>query len=339
MQFARRFWSAAVCTLTVLVGGSAAQAQNTKILPADTELVMSFNVQQILKSEVLKTEQAKTIVELAKGKIHDSLDEKGVLKYLKKADFDLFRDLSSISIALPGGRGMDEGFILLEGKFDAEKIEAALTEAGKEAGGGVKATRIANVKAFEVAPKEDKSMYVGILNAKTMIACATKADFAEAVARVNGTKAGTFKAGSFKSLLETTSTKQSISFVATSKILGKLAENNPNAGGDQAKMAVAALQQLDGFSVAITVQKDVDVQVGINAKDAESAQKFAGMANAVILIGKAKVAEQAKQNEKLAPLVDVMNSVRANANGTNLVITGQISFDALEKLLQNLPQP
>ncbi len=339
MRFARRFWIAAVCTLAVLVGGSAAQAQNTKILPADTELVMSFNVQQILKSEVLKTEQAKTIVELAKGKIHDQLDEKGVLKYLKKADFDLFRDLSSITIAVPGGRSPEEGFILLEGNFDAEKIEAALTEAGKEAGGGVKATRIANVKAFEVTPKEDKTMFIGILNAKTMIACATKADFAEAVARSNGTKAGAFKTESFKNLLETTNAKQSISFVATSKILSKLAENNPNAGGDQAKMAMAAMQQLEGFSAAITIQKDVDVQVGINAKDAESAQKFAGMANAVILIGKAKVMEQAKQNEKLAPLVDVMNSVRANAKGSNLLITGQISFDALEKLLQNLPQP
>src|SRR5438132_362818 len=107
---------------------------------------------------------------------------KGVDKWLKKADFDLFKDLSSITFAIPGARNPEEGFILLEGNFDAEKIEAAATEASKEAGGGLKVVMIGKVKAFEIAPKDEKTMYVGILNKKTMIACATKADFAEAVA-------------------------------------------------------------------------------------------------------------------------------------------------------------
>ena len=50
-----------------------------------------------------------------------------------------------------------------------------------------------------------------------------RSDFAEAVARLGGSKAGTFKSDSFKSLLETVNNKQSISFAATSKIMGKLA--------------------------------------------------------------------------------------------------------------------
>lgn len=339
MQFARRFWIAAVCTVSVLVAVPAVQAQATKILPADTELVMTINFQQILKSEILKTDQAKTLIELAKGKINEQLDDKGVSKYLKKAEFDLFKDLTSLTVGVPGGRNSDEGFIVIEGNFNAEKIEAALMDANKEAGGGLKVTKIANIKAFEVTPKEDKTMYVGILDSKTLIACATKADFAEAVARSGGTKAGTFKAPVIKNLIETTNARQSISFVATSKLLSKLAENNPNAGNDQAKMAMAALQQVDGFSAAITIEKNIDFLVGVNTKDAETAQKFAGIANAGLLIGKAKVQEQAKQNEKLTPAVEVMNSIRANAKGPNLVITGQITFEALQKLLENLPNP
>jgi hypothetical protein len=334
MQFARRLFTAAALVVGLLVGAAAAQAQATKILPADTEMVLTFNLKQILGSEIAKSN--KFLLDLAKGKIQEQLDDKGVAEHLKKADFDLFRDLASVTIGLPGGRDPKEAFIILEGNFDAEKIEKVVVDASK-ADGTLKVIKIGNVKAFEVTPKDEKTMYVGILDQKIMIVCATKADFTEAVARQGGAKAGAFKSEPFKNLLETINNKQSISFAATSKIMGKLAENNPNAGNDQAKMALAALQQLDGFSAAITIQKNIDFQVGINAKDAETAQKFAAMANGGLIVAKAKVAEQAKQNEKFVPVVEIVNSLRANATGPNLVVTGQITFETLTELLKNLP--
>ncbi len=334
MQFARRLFIAAALGVSLFVGAAAAQAQATKILPADTEMVLTINLKQILGSEVAKSN--KLLLDLAKGKIQEQLDEKGVAEHLKKADFDLFRDLTSITVGIPGGRDPKEAFIVLEGNFDAEKIEKTALDASK-ADGSLKVVKIANVKAFEVTPKDEKTMYVGILSEKMMIACTTKADFAEAVARLNGTKAGTFKSEPFKSLLETVNSKQSISFVATSKIVGKLGENNPNADNDQGRMILGVLKQLDGFSVAVTIQKNIDFQVGINAKDAETAQKFAAMANGGLIVAKAKVAEQAKQNEKFVPVVEIVNSLRANAKGPNLVVTGQVTLETLTELLKNLP--
>src|SRR5258705_665160 len=121
MQFARRLWIAAACTLAVLVAAPAIQGQGTKLLPADTELVVTINLQQILKSEVLKSN--KTLVDLGKAKINELLDEKEIGKYLKKANFDIFKDFSSITIAVPNRANVEEAFILLEGNFDIEKIE------------------------------------------------------------------------------------------------------------------------------------------------------------------------------------------------------------------------
>jgi hypothetical protein len=340
MQFARRFWIAAACTLGLLLSTSALQAQNTKLLPNDTEMVVTFNLQQILKSEVMKGDQAKLILGVVKGKISEQLDEKGIDKWLKKANFDLFKDLNSITFAIPGGRNPEEGFILLEGNFDAEKIEDAATEASKEAGGGLKVVMIGKFKAFEVSPKDEKSMYVGILNKKTMIACATKSDFAEAAARLAGDKAPKFKSEVFKSLLETTNSKQSISFAATSAMLLKLAEKAPEgAGGAQAKQAIDVLKQMDGFSAAVTIQKNIDFQLGVNTKDNETASKYAGLGNILIGAAKAKLAEQAKQNEKLQPAVDIINTIRITSQASNLMVRGQITLDTLEKLLQNLPIP
>lgn len=336
MQFSRRIWIASACMLGLLVSATTASAQATKLLPNDTELIVTFNLQQMLKSEVAKAN--KTIIDIAKAKIEEQLDDKGVTKHLKKADFDLFRDLSSVTIAVPGGRSPEEAFILLEGNFNAEKIEAAIGDAAKDAGDKVKVTKIAGVKAFEVSTKDEKTMYLGVLSKKTMIACVTKKDFAEAVARNEGNKGAAFKTDVIKKLITTVNSKQSISMVATSKILAKLAENAPQANGNQAQQALAFLKTMDGFSAAVTIQKDIDFQLGVNTMDAETAQKYAGIANLAIGVAKMKVAEEAKKNEKLAPAVDIVNSIRVTAQASNLVIRGQITFENLQKLMELIPQ-
>jgi hypothetical protein len=329
MQLSRRLWIAVLC---VFVSASAAPAQQIKLLPADTEMILTFNIQQMLESKVAK--ENKALIELAKGKIDEVLQDKGIAKHLKKADFDLFRDLTSVTLGIPGGRNPEEGFILLEGKFDADKIEGAT----KDAGDSVKMTKIAGVKAFEVNPGDGKTMYVGILDKKTMIACATKADFEEAVARQKGTKSG-FKAEVVKNLMSTVNAKQSISMIATSNILAKLAENAPQGAGAQAQQAVAILKSMEGFSAAVTIQKDIDFQLGVNTKDNETAQKYAGIGNLAIGVAKMKIEEQAKMNEKLVPAVDIVNSIRLTAQGPNLVVRGQITFDNLQKIIQALPLP
>ncbi|MBI2808618.1 MAG: hypothetical protein HYX68_26820 [Planctomycetes bacterium] len=337
MQFARRILVATACALGLLVTVSVGRAQPIALLPNDTELIVTINFQQILKSEVVKAN--KTLIDLAKGKIEEQLDDKGVSKWLKKADFDLFRDLSSVTFAVPGGRNPQEGIILLEGKFNAEKIDAAVVAASKEAGGGVKVTRIANVKAYEVTPKEDKTMYVGVLDSKTIIACATKKDFAAAVARLNSAKAPAFKSAAIKKLMSTVNKKQSISMVATASLLAKLGENSPQADNPQVQQAMAILKTMEGGSLALTINKDIDLQVAVTTMDAETAQKYAGVLNLLVGVAKMKVAEKAKEDEKFKTVVDIVNTVRVTTQGPNLVIRGQVTFANLEKLLQNLPIP
>ncbi|MSU79938.1 MAG: hypothetical protein EXS16_17840 [Gemmataceae bacterium] len=336
MQTSRKLWIAAVCAVAMVASVSTVRAQQTNLLPPDSELVVTINFQQIMKSEVVKANKA--ILDIVKGKIDEQLDEKGLAKYLKKAGFDVFRDLSTITISIPADRNPEEGFILLEGTFDAEKIEAAFTDASKDAGGGLKIVMIGNAKAFEVSPKGEKSMLVGVLNKKTLIACLTKKDFGDAVARSGAKGAGKFKSETVTNLLQTVTAKQSISFVATSKVLGKLAENAPE-GAPQAKMAVEAIKQMDGFSAAITIQKDIDVQLGLNMKDADTANKTAAGINFAITLFKGKVDDMAKGDEKAKVLADVMNTLRASSKGPNIVINARLTFENLGKLLQSLPLP
>jgi len=337
MQLVRRSLLVAVSALAMLVGAASVQAQATKLLPNDTELVFTINLKQILSSEVAKANKA--LLDFAKQAIEQKLEDNPSSKYLKKANFNFLTDLHSITVAMPVGRDFGEGVIVLEGKFDAEKIEAAATEASQEAGGGLKVIEIANTKAFQVTPKEDeKTIYVGILNKKTMIACTSKADFATAVARLSGSEKSDFKA-EFKSAVSAINSKQSISVAATSAALAKLADKAPEGAGDQARQAAVFLKQLDGFSVAITIQKDIDFQVGVISKDAKQSMDFANLVNLAVGGFRAKVAEKAKDDEKAAAALSVLKSVTATASGSTLMIRGQVSFDTLEKIMQLLPIP
>jgi len=334
MQFARRSLIAAVCTLGLLVASATAQAQNTKLLPNDTEMIVALNLGQILKSDVLKKNEL--IVNLIKGQIEDQLDSQGVSKWLKQADFDLFRDLTSVTVAVPGGkREPGDSFILLEGKFDSDKIETAAKEASKDAGDAFEVFKIGATKVFKIAPQDQKTVYASVLDKKTMVISASKEDVTEAIGRLSSGKKAAFKADVIKSLLETVNSKQSINVVATSGMMTKIAENAPQ-GGDKAK---DALETIDGLSVAITIDKDIDFQLGVNAKTKETASQYATLGNLGLKGAEAKLKDLAKKDERFGPAVDVLKTVRINAQGSNLVVRGQISIDALTEILKNLPLP
>jgi len=333
MPLVRRFWLAAVCTLAGLWAASAAQAQQHKLLPSDTEAIVTINLQQILKSEVVKGNEA--LLKTVQEKFNEKIDEQGVGKWLKKAGFDPFRDLTSITVAVPGGeRNPQEGFVILEGNFDADKIEEAATEASKEAGGGLTIARIAGIKAYEVSPKDEKTIYIGILNNKTMFAAASKEDFAGAVARFNGTKASALKS-ELKTLLETVNNKQSFSAVATGPMVQKLSENLPNVP----KQAADKVKKLEGLAISVTVQKNIDFQLAVTVEDNKTAMSFADIGNLFITGARLQIGQKAQQEPKLAPVADILQTLRAEAQGKNLILRGQVTFDTLTKILQNLPIP
>jgi hypothetical protein len=175
---------------------------------------------------------------------------------------------------------------------------------------GYKIIKIAGVKAFAVSPLDEKTMNIGILNKKTMIACSKQADFGEVVARLSGTKNPNFKAASFKRLLESVNGTRCICVVATSDMLVKLAENAPEGVPAQAKQVLEILKQMDGFCVTVTIEKNIDFHFGLNTKKPETAAKLARALSNAVGTRKAKVAEQAKKDETLKPALDILNTMR-----------------------------
>jgi len=319
-----------------------AAAADLKYLPEDTEIVISVNFRQIMDSPIVKAQKD------AAGKVKSLLDDavKSLLdkalgdnneeaqKYLKATGFDLFRDLSTVTVAHPGGHDHEALLAIIEGDFDPEKFHAAAADAVKDHGDVISMTQSGKHKIIEVSfPNGGKTRVIVMVNKNIILACSTKDRMRTALARAEASERGKLKK-ELSSLLEATSPKQSISAVATGTALAKIMEKAPVPN---AQNAGDVLKNIDGLSGAVTFGKDVQFQLGISAKDENTAKTLAQQANFGLFMVKGVVAQKAKEDQKLLPLVDVANTLRATAQGASLLLRGEITLENLDKLIKSLP--
>jgi hypothetical protein len=328
-MFARRIaWS----SLIVALAAMPARAVDAKYLPSDTEMVVSINIKQMLDSDVAKT--YKDVIDQVKGFLEGTIQTNPGAKYLGKAGFDVFRDLHGVTLASKGGKDLDSGILIIHGSFNVGKIHAAAEDIARENAELLKITKRGGARVFEITPPGEKRIYAALLNDKTLVACGSLDMLQESIERSAGTSRKGLKEG-FKALLKTTSDKQSFSFAATGTALGKLIEEAPLPN---AELAAGVLSNLDGLSAAITLTKDVQFQLGMNAKDAETAKKAVAAGSFALFTLKMLAEQKAKEDEKLQPLVDIARTLRIVAEGNNVVLRGEVSTENLEKLIKNLPK-
>lgn len=110
------------------------------------------------------------------------------------------------------------------------------------------------------------------------------------------------------------------------------------ANGDPRQKQVAAiLSDMELLMVSVTMQKNIDIHLNAKMKDADTAMKYAGLANILVAAARAKVAEEAKTNKDFAPLVEILNTVRVSATGSNVVASGHLTFENLDAILNKIP--
>jgi hypothetical protein len=135
-----------------------------------------------------------------------------------------------------------------------------------------------------------------------------------------------------KDLLQTVNAKQSISGIATGSALARALEDAPIPNAQAIGPALAAIEGLSG---ALTIGKDIQFQLGIGTKDEETAKDFAQKANFGLIVAKGLLAQKAKEDMKLLPLVDVLNTLRAEAKGSSLVLRAEVTVENIEKLIKS----
>ena len=334
MMTLRQMWRAGfVAMVAALAIMSSAHAADSKLLPDDTEIVFSINVQQILGSELVKANK-EVMDQLKFALVNDAGDDAADVfkKYLKTSGFDIFHDLHSVTVA--GNGGKEPTVFIVRGRFDADKLAATAAQAAKDNSGTIKVTKSGDRNVYEFAANSGNKAFASVVDGKVLVVTSSAAGLSDALERLAGTKKANLKK-EFAVLLDTVNDQQSLNFVATGTALAKAAQNEQVPNGQAAAMA---LQNIDGLSGALTVTKEVQFQIGINARDEAGAKKMAQDGTGMLLGAQFLMAQQAKKDDKLAPLIDIVKTLRITTQGSNVLLRGNVSFDVVEKLMKNFNQ-
>jgi hypothetical protein len=328
----------ATVAVAVLLVPARAGEDCIKYLPADTEVVSTLNLRQILESDLGRSQKDK--VELLKGLLNNAIQNNDVAdKYLKSLGFDLFRDFNSITVAAAASADPEKILVILDGKFNPEKFQKTAEEAAKEYGDILKIVKVGNHTVWEVNdPNQDKTVYVSLANKSTLLATIGKTTMTNALAQAAGTKEPGLKK-EVRKLIEATTAKQSFSFAGTGPGLAKLAEFlAEHAKEPQVQLlvplAVPFLKTLAGVNASITVTKEIEFQVGIDAREKKAAEDLSSKISGAILMVRGMTAQKAKDEPRAQLGLEVLKTLRTSVEGTIVNVRGRISEAVLEKAVK-----
>lgn len=315
----------ALAALLVAATGSAADA-DPKFLPDDTEVVVFVDVKQVLGSELAKT-HAK-LIDQFKGQVRDAIKgNPAVATLFDKAGFDPFKDLTSVTLAMPPAVDVVPT-VILHGTFDRAKIAAVMADAAKAAPDKVKVAKVGKADVYEVVGDDKKAFHAGLVADGVLVIAGSADGVKVALDRAAGTAKPALKK-ELAALLDPAG-KASVAFHVTSDGITKLAANTPGVN----PQATAAFKQFDGASLTAAVGKDVDARMSLTVKDEATAKQMALQAGLGLGVAKGMLATQAQKNPQLAPLMTALDTLKTGSDKNAFTLTGKLSAEVIGKLLE-----
>jgi hypothetical protein len=330
MALHRHLW---LCGLGLLLAAAVVAApvragEVDRFLPADTEMVVTLNVKQVLESDLVKKyglEQAKEAL-----KNFDQVND-----VLKDLGFDPFKDLDRLIVALPTAEEADKGLLIVHGRYDLAKFEAKGKDAAKNHSDNLKIHKVPDGLGgqhlvYEVILPEnrDKPLFVALASKTTLLASPGKDYVVDALKKANLKEKPALKNKDFQAVLERLDNRQSFSLAMVGSALTK---------GDQGSLPPEVkkfFEQVDAIGGGITVSDDVKLEVVISAKTAQAAKDLNKTITDGLALGKAILAGAAVNMPEIAPLVEVVNSLKSTAKDKTVTLKAQISADVIEKALK-----
>jgi hypothetical protein len=310
----------------LLLAAPARAVEPEKLLPNDTEVVITINVKQMLTSDLAKKLPVDKLKEHVKGNEEAN-------KILTDLGFDPFADLDSITTALSSGSEPDKGLVIVHGKFDVAKFKAKAEQVAKDMEGVLKIHKVPDglggqTELYEVnAPGSPQASFVALIGKDTLVASAGKDYVQDAIDKAAGKKKSGLENKELQALLGRMDAKQSL-WVA---VLGSTLAKSPFANAEEAKQVIDKLQ--DAIA-GVTIDKDIKLQVSVSAKSADDAKdlgeklkEYLNKATGVALLF-------AGDNKALSPLIDLLKSVKPSVKGKVVGLQVEISGDMIEEAIK-----
>lgn len=318
LAFSRRFLILGIIAL-VASTAQATAAEINKFLPDDSEIVLVLNVKQLLDAPLIKNHALPTVKTL----VESNPDIKNILAAL---GFDPLKDLSSITLASSGISADAKGILIATGTFDVAKFEAQAEKVAKDKDGMLKILKEGDHKILEISgPMQPKPAFAAMIDGTSIVASTEKSVVLEAYDRASGKKKGAIKKD-LASLIEKMSPDQSLWVAAPGSVFAKAPIDD-----EKTKKTV---ESIDNITLGLTVSKDISMVLAIAAKNADAAKDMAEQMKQGLEQAKGMLALLAGNQKELAPIVDVVGSMKVATEGTRVTLKSEVSHETIEKNLK-----
>jgi len=297
--------SLAIAALLVSASGAADQQTPTCDNP---EVMASVNIRQILGSGLIKKHALDLIKNVLQG-------DQTAQKVIQSTGLDPLKDLDSITVS--GTNPMQpQALIVVRGRFDADKINAAMADQAKK-DNNLKSTKEGALTVWH-ANKDGHTLFATVASKGTLLLGLDKDNLVKAATGVGMGKVG----GELKTAIGKLNGKESMwmASVVTDAMKMQLA-NNP-----QTKKYADKLKAITG---SVTLSDDVQLGAQIYTTQGDIAKDISMVLNGL----KPFALVLAAGNEQAAPVVkELVEALKIGTNDTTVTIDLKVSEDLIKKI-------
>lgn len=335
----RRFFS---CLLVALVASavSVRAAEVDPLLPKETEQVYQINIKQVVDSDVFK----KNFL----GRVQKEMQKEEVKRQFELFGVDPLKDVEKATVGIWGKDPRNiQTLIVLRGKFDGEKLFEGVQEHATRTPDRVSLEDVEDGgekwKLVKVTMDKERSMYVSLANATTLVA---GMDAKQVAASLTAAKKNERPKLSkeLTALVLRQDDKASLyycSVVEGRMELDKIPENafDPlKAFGIDGEVLKKQLGTMSTIAFAVRLGKEVGVSVTAGMKDDDSAEEFGGQSSTLsklIDTGKTFLPLTAGSQPKMKAVIDdLVKTTATKAKGKDVIVTLSVTAAAIEAMFK-----
>jgi hypothetical protein len=323
------------CTLVALLACCAAQplhaADIDKFLPADTAVVLRLDVKSMRDTPALQDDKEA----LQKGRAFIDrvlLEYDAVRKHMTSAGIDVYRDIATITTAMPGDGDPDKAFVVLEGTFDPARFRKTAEAEAAKPDSGLKLVKIAGHDVVQVDfPGREEPLYAFLVDKSTLLGAGSRAKIETALKQIDNDKAEPAK--DVRALVQQLDAKQHFGFAGTRTAMAKLLERSNQPFGDVFGQIFEGADNIQG---GLTLGKECTIVFRFTARDEKSAKQFFQNTTFALAAVRGLVAKRAKEDAEFVPLAELLKELRTGLEGTTVVWRSKVSLASADKLVRNL---
>jgi hypothetical protein len=315
---------AVLCMALPLHAAPAPDEPSSKIdkyLPDETGGVFVVDVKQILASKAFTKD--------LKKKVEDLLKMEQAQMVLKDSGFDPSKDIDRIVLAVtPGANGISGPFLIVEGRFNAEKLVAKADELGKQFP-SIKAVEMGKAKVYGMS-----DAFIGLVDKNTMIVSSVKEEMAEAIEKAGGKRKTDLKSKSLAKLVAKMDAKQAVNVACAGEMATGGSTTSTPGGGVERKVHTLADEGIESVTGGLMVGEDIQGKIMFTAKDAIAAKKLAAEFEEGLARANKEIAIAATTEKEFGPLVEVLKNIKATTNEQTITMEGHGGAEAVEALFK-----